>query len=324
MFLKIAKIWREKKEKRKRGLELSYMYPTASDRRCAALRFCLLLRPFTSATLSSHNWLFSKLRKRSEQTPNHHRITCSVTERSRVPSAGNKGDSFTASSFDSFVLPSFLPSFLLPLRVSVSVLALYFCVRVMKTTSPAMTALEWQRARPLEWLHEKGTAQFQQQTQSFCDSGGGGNGGSTLSFYPGDENSMGLGEVVNQYNMMDLCVGLEYWSQLGEIEVPSLRFGGGIAAAAASSEYQVTCGSISRTASCPSAAVEAATDGMLEQAAENIGAPVGKDSFRKRKLERVQSTKVTCSVFLHLYIALLLKVEEEQKWSILIRQKGRL
>lgn len=110
MFLKIAKIWREKKEKRKRGLELSYMYPTASDRRCAALRFCLLLRPFTSATLSSHNWLFSKLRKRSEQTPNHHRITCSVTERSRVPSAGNKGDSFTASSFDSFVLPSFLPS----------------------------------------------------------------------------------------------------------------------------------------------------------------------------------------------------------------------
>lgn len=158
--------------------------------------------------------------------------------------------------------------------------------------SPELTILERQRTRLLGWQHEQGNALFQQQTSSFY-SGGAAGGCSSLSFSLGSENLMGLGEVVNQCKMIDPSPEIEYWSQLGKMEVPSLVFGGGICTAS-SSAYEMSCGSVSRTSCPPTVAV----------AAERIGAPVGKDCFKKRKLERGRGAKVSCFVFLPLSAAL--------------------
>ncbi|PKI36584.1 hypothetical protein CRG98_043004 [Punica granatum] len=152
--------------------------------------------------------------------------------------------------------------------------------------SPEMTVLERQRTSLLKWQQDQGAALFQQQTQSFYGVGG----GVSSCFSPGSESFMGLGEVVNQCNMIDPASGIEYWGQQGKVEVPAIGFGGGVAP----SGYEVSCGSISGTASCPTTVVMAASGAQAMAAAlaeEKIGAPVGKERFNKRKLERAHSTK---------------------------------
>ncbi|KAK4772365.1 hypothetical protein SAY86_014140 [Trapa natans] len=144
---------------------------------------------------------------------------------------------------------------------------------------PEMTALERQRAKLLEWQEEKVAALFQLQVHGgFYNEGGGeDNGVSTLYFCHGDDGFMGLREVSNQCNTIDPNARIEGWGQFGNIEVPCLGFGGE---------------SISRTASCPPAAVEPVSCGMLTEPSEKIlQAPVRKDGFRKRKAERMKSTK---------------------------------
>lgn len=177
--------------------------------------------------------------------------------------------------------------------------------------SPELTVLERHRGRLVRWQHEQGTAPFQQQTQSFYNTAGGCGdaGGSSSSFSHGSENLMGLGEVVNHCKMIDPSPGIEYWGQLGKIEVPSDGFGGGMGTAP-SSRYEMSSGSISRTASCAPPVAAAAADGQLAVALEKLTAPVGRNSFKKRRLERVPSSKV---VFLPLSRALFLWKEEIEK-----------
>ncbi|KAK4774379.1 hypothetical protein SAY86_009314 [Trapa natans] len=184
--------------------------------------------------------------------------------------------------------------------------------------APKLTVLERQRARLLKWQLEQGTPPlFQQQTQSYYNDAA---GGSSSSFPLGIENSMGLGQVLNQCKMMNTSPGIEDWSPLGKIEVPCHAIGDGMGADSSPS-YEASYGSISRTASCPPTVAMAAADGYVAVAVEKLSAPVGRDSLKKRKLETLQSIKVFFTPCPHVSILASKKSGKKEKVFIFQMKK---
>lgn len=161
------------------------------------------------------------------------------------------------------------------------------------------TVLERQRAR-LKWQQE----QIQQQQQSYFS-------GSELSGVFSGQTQAGqvvqsfqglvgcesvLGEAVNRSVKPD--PGLENgWPEMEKCEMPIMGFGSCGGLDTGTQEFEMN-GAISRTASCPPTVAAAAADTKAREAAlhEKLSSAAGRESFKKRKADRLKNAKVM-SVF---------------------------
>jgi hypothetical protein len=146
-----------------------------------------------------------------------------------------------------------------------------------------MTVLERQRAR-MKW-------QLQQEQQGYF---GGSDQFAGLFLEPGQvgtfQGLLGgesvLGEVLTRSVKPD--PGLENgWSELGRLELVNMGF----------TEFEMNC-AISRTSSCPPTVAPPAPEakGKVSPPAEKMSSAVGRESFKKRKADKLQNTKVCVRV----------------------------
>ncbi|KAF3435714.1 hypothetical protein FNV43_RR22806 [Rhamnella rubrinervis] len=158
-----------------------------------------------------------------------------------------------------------------------------------------MTVLERQRAR-MKWQQE----QIQQQQQSYFS-------GSELSGVFSGQTQAGqvaqsfqglvgcesvLCEAVNRSVKPD--PGLENgWPEMGKCEMPIMGLGSCGGLVSDTQGFQMN-GAISRTASCPPTVAAAAADTKAREAAlhEKMSSAAGRESFKKRKADKFQNTKV--------------------------------
>ena len=175
-----------------------------------------------------------------------------------------------------------------------------------------VAVLERQRAR-MKWHQDQ-----QQQSYFGGTEFGGGGGGGVFQGHEGHhqvQNFQGLvgtgggdlmlGEVVSQSVKVVDPAGLKNrWAELGRLELPQPDMGFESCGLlnGTSSEFEMTAGAISRTSSCPPKAVVAA----VTEPKGKVSAPVGKESSKKRKADKVQNTQVgvfhyqdLCSSFYH-------------------------
>ncbi|KAK9988054.1 hypothetical protein SO802_028293 [Lithocarpus litseifolius] len=160
-----------------------------------------------------------------------------------------------------------------------------------------MTVLERETAR-MKWHQD-------QQQQSYfggTEFGGGGGGGVVFQGHEGHhqvQNFQGLvgtgggdlvlGEMVSQSVKVVDAAGLKNrWAELGRFELPDMGFESCGLVNGTSSEFEMTAGAISRTSSCAPKVVVAA----VAEPKGKVSAPVGKESSKKRKADKVQNTQV--------------------------------
>lgn len=171
-----------------------------------------------------------------------------------------------------------------------------------------MTVFERQRVR-MKWQQEQFQQQQQQQQQSYF--GGnefsmfsmGGQVGQAQQFHGlinGD--SAGVGDLLGRAVKAD--PGLEnVWPEFGKLTMPGTGFN--VENAGFESAGILNCSGFemnhttSRTSSCPLAAAEAKVrESVLP---EKIASAVGRESFKKRKADKVQSPKVCFFCCLNLW-----------------------
>lgn len=161
--------------------------------------------------------------------------------------------------------------------------------------------LERQRER-MKWQQE----QHHQQNQSyFCGSGFDGaftslqvpnSQGLMMMMMNGAGDGSGLGDVVANARSVKPDPGSESgWPELGKFELPNLAF--------VSSGFNANS-AISRTSSCPPSVAAAMATPLADakgkesvsSATEKMRSASGRESFKKRKSEKIQNPKV-CVVF---------------------------
>ncbi|KAE8008482.1 hypothetical protein FH972_004988 [Carpinus fangiana] len=141
-----------------------------------------------------------------------------------------------------------------------------------------MTVLERQRAR-MKWQQQEQQGYFGGSDQFaglFLEPGQVG----TFQGLLGGESV--LGEVLTRSVKPD--PGLENgWSELGRLELVNMGF----------TEFEMNC-AISRTSSCPPPVAPPAPEakGKVSPPAEKMSSAVGRESFKKRKADKLQNTKV--------------------------------
>ena len=158
-----------------------------------------------------------------------------------------------------------------------------------------VTVLERQRAR-MKWHQD------QQQQSYFGGTEFGGGGGLVFQGHEGPhqvQNFQGLagtgggdlvlGEVVSQSLKVVDPAGLKNrWAELGRLELPDMGFESCGLVNGTSSEFEMTAGAVSRTSSCPPKVVVAA----VAEPKGKVSVPVGKESSKKRKADKVQNNQV--------------------------------
>ncbi|KAF3968566.1 hypothetical protein ACB098_07G122600 [Castanea mollissima] len=159
-----------------------------------------------------------------------------------------------------------------------------------------MTVLERQRAR-MKWHEDQLQQSYFGGSGEFCGGGGGvfqgHEGHHQVQNFQGLVGTGGgdlvLGEVVSQTVKVVDPAGLKNrWAELGRLELPDMGFESCGLVNGTSSEFEMTAGAISTTSSCPPKVVVAAA---AEQKGK-VSVPVGKESSKKRKADKVQNTQV--------------------------------
>lgn len=157
-----------------------------------------------------------------------------------------------------------------------------------------VTVLERQRAR-MNWHEDQLQQSYFGGSGEFCGGGvfQGHEGHHQVQNFQGLVGTGGgdlmLGDVVSQSVKVVDPAGLKNrWAELGRLELPHMGFESCGLVNGTSSEFEMTAGAISRTSSCPPKVVVAA---VAEQKGK-VSVPVGKESSKKRKADKVQNTQV--------------------------------
>ncbi|XWS54928.1 hypothetical protein CRYUN_Cryun10bG0131300 [Craigia yunnanensis] len=154
-----------------------------------------------------------------------------------------------------------------------------------------MTVLERQRAS-LNWQHEQLQQQQQEQQQSYFSelSGVFSSQASHVQGFQGGLMSVDsvLGDMV-MTRQVKPDLGLETsWPELGKVEMAAMGFG---PCGYGNGPSFDTNYAISRTSSCPPP-VAAEVKGKESVVSEKMGSAVGRESFKKRKVDKLQNSKV--------------------------------
>lgn len=156
-----------------------------------------------------------------------------------------------------------------------------------------ITVLERQRTR-VKWQHQEQQNYFgvflepsqAGQVGNFQDLVGDGRCGSVLR------------HVVTHSVKPD--PGLENgWPELGRYELPDLGFGSAVLMNGSAAGFEMNS-TITRTSSCPHTEAQVAPEakGKVSEPAEKMSSTVGRESYKKRKADKVQNTKVCCVCFI--------------------------
>lgn len=95
------------------------------------------------------------------------------------------------------------------------------------------------------------------------------------------------------------------WLELGRLELPNMGFGSGGSMNGSPKGLEMNS-SISRTSICPPTEAQSAPEakGKVSVPAEKMSSAAGRDSFKKRKADKMQNTKVRVrgSVFVFVFV----------------------
>ncbi|KAF5448828.1 hypothetical protein F2P56_029327 [Juglans regia] len=155
-----------------------------------------------------------------------------------------------------------------------------------------MTVLERQRTR-VKWQHQEQQNYFggSEFVGVFLEPSQAGQVGDFQDLLGGGGGSV-LRDVMTRSVKPD--PGLENgWPELGRYELPDLGFGSAVLMNGSPTGFEMNP-TITRTSSCPPAEAQVAPEakGKVSEPTEKMSSAVGRESFKKRKADKVQNTKV--------------------------------